>query len=67
MVHVARGLPFFSRFVTYDELMAEERELERIKRENLNPFDWDMIVKYNMADCHNTLSPYDIAHRGLGY
>ncbi|KJH50232.1 ribosomal protein L16 [Dictyocaulus viviparus] len=48
-----------------EKILSERRANEKeIAEHNLNPFDWDRVIKYNMQNCNSWLSPYDIRWKG---
>uniref|UniRef100_A0A7E4W126 Large ribosomal subunit protein uL16m n=1 Tax=Panagrellus redivivus TaxID=6233 RepID=A0A7E4W126_PANRE len=48
-----------------EEMLQEKRQKEaEIARHNQNLFNWDNVIKYNMQNCTQWLSQYDIIWRG---
>jgi len=64
LIRAASMLPYKARAVSYREMLAERELEERTKRENLNPFSWDFMTKWNMQNVTRFLSPYDLVWGG---
>ncbi|XP_034952073.1 39S ribosomal protein L16, mitochondrial [Chelonus insularis] len=59
MENIAMKMPFPAKAVTYEMMMAEQEEEERLERENLNPYTWKYIIQNNLGGCHNWITPTD--------
>jgi len=64
LCYLADILPIEVEFISAEILTQRRQEEERIRRENTNRFDWDMVMRYNMQNCSNWLSYYDMRWRG---
>lgn len=60
-------LPFWAKFITYEELMEERRKQLYIDANNVNPYDWQFAHKWNMQNCSQWLSPYERPWGGKYY
>lgn len=57
--NVCKMLPFEAIAVTKDMLERLNQEEERLREANENPYTFEWMVRNNMFDCQNFLSPYD--------
>lgn len=55
----ANKLPFRAAFVTHEQLEEQRLYKERLKKQNMNPYDFEYVVKNNLGGCKNWCSPYD--------
>ena len=52
-------------FVVSKKIIEDWRKEEiQIEQTNINPINYERVVKLNMTGCHNLISPYD--HRWFG-
>lgn len=56
---IAHKLPFEAKAYSWDELVTERQDVDNIAKNNINPFNWEFIMKWNMQDCTKWLSQYD--------
>nr|CAG4652160.1 EOG090X0DE4 [Triops cancriformis] len=59
LTEVANNLPFKAEVVSQETMEQKAAEEERLKRENLNPYTAEYLIKNNIQDCHRWVSPYD--------
>jgi len=64
LIKAAKMMPVKSRFVSYEMLLKEKEEEERIKKENMNKFTLEFIMKYNMQGAASWFSQYDYVWGG---
>jgi len=64
LCYLADLLPMKAEFVSAEILKERREEEEYIRRENINRFDWDTVMRYNMQNCTSWLSSYDLHWRG---
>ncbi|XP_074660892.1 large ribosomal subunit protein uL16m-like [Tubulanus polymorphus] len=64
MSMVALKLPFNAEVVSQEILDERDGELERIERQNLNPFTFEHLLKTNSHGCHFWASRYDFEWKG---
>lgn len=47
-----------------EKILWEKKLLEkRIEALNINKFNWDIVLKYNMQNCRGWLSYYDVSFK----
>uniref|UniRef100_A0AC34RJH8 Ribosomal protein L10e/L16 domain-containing protein n=1 Tax=Panagrolaimus sp. JU765 TaxID=591449 RepID=A0AC34RJH8_9BILA len=51
-------------FISEEILQKKRQEEADIAKYNMNRFNWDTVIKYNMQNCTKWLSQYDIIWRG---
>lgn len=56
---VAHKLPIRAKATSYEMMMAEKEEAEKMARENINPYTKEYVIKNNMGGCWRWISPYD--------
>lgn len=63
LTYLCESLSFQAEFVSeeiFEKRRANEKLIEAI---NVNEFNWDLALKYNMQNCRSWLSYYDIAFK----
>jgi len=64
LMRAATMLPFKTKVTSYQAMMAEREAEERAKTENLNPFTWQFVTKWNMQNISKHIRPYDLIWGG---
>jgi len=64
LVKAVTMLPFKGRVVSYDGMLKEREDEERVKKENMNKFTWEFNTKWNMQECSRWFNPYDYVWGG---
>jgi len=54
--YIASRLPFHAEFISVDIMKKRREEAEEIARRNINPFDANFVIRYNMQNCNSWLS-----------
>lgn len=61
---IAHKLPMEAIFVTEEDMAKRELFFEKVKNDNVNPYNWDFILRWNMQNCSAWLSPYEFVWKG---
>uniref|UniRef100_A0A0M3KI15 Large ribosomal subunit protein uL16m n=1 Tax=Anisakis simplex TaxID=6269 RepID=A0A0M3KI15_ANISI len=64
LMYLCERFSFTVEFVSAEILAERRREEQRIAQLNVNRFNWDTVIKYNMQNCRSWLSQYDVAWKG---
>merc|ERR1711860_358052 len=64
MSMVALKLPFKAEVVSQEILDNRVKEIEKIDQENINPCDFQYLLKNNSLGCHSWMSKYDFEWKG---
>uniref|UniRef100_F1LCW8 Large ribosomal subunit protein uL16m n=1 Tax=Ascaris suum TaxID=6253 RepID=F1LCW8_ASCSU len=64
LMYLCERFAFTAEFVSAAILAERKEEEKRIAEMNVNPFNWDTVIKYNMQNCRSWLSYYDVAWKG---
>ncbi|OAF70588.1 39S ribosomal protein L16, mitochondrial [Intoshia linei] len=56
---IANTLPFEAEAVSYESMLIQKENDEKIERENINKFSFKYALENNMMGCHSWASPYD--------
>lgn len=61
---LAKRLPVDAVVISKEMLEQWKKEEEEIEKTNINPINYKQMVDYNMSNCKQWLSPYDIRWYG---
>ncbi|MFH4978987.1 hypothetical protein AB6A40_005696 [Gnathostoma spinigerum] len=64
LMYLCERFQFPVEFISHELIVNEEAEEKRISELNLNKFNWENVIKYNMQNANSWLSQYDIIWKG---
>ncbi|VDN06471.1 unnamed protein product, partial [Thelazia callipaeda] len=67
LMYLCERFRFPVEFVSEKILVERRLQEKKVEEMNINQFNWELALKYNMQNCHGWLSYYDVAYKYVSF